>query len=159
MTKFAANTSVSFEKSRAEIETILKRYGASHFAYMSEPGKAIIAFRAKDRNIRFDLKLPSRDEFKKTPTGRWRTGGTNAIDEAHEQGCRSRWRALVLCIKAKLESVESQIETFDSAFMAHIVLEGGETVGDRVLPGIIEYYRGGKMLPLLPPPSKGQAPP
>jgi len=35
---YAVGTSVSVEKSRAEIERILKRYGASHFAFMSSPG-------------------------------------------------------------------------------------------------------------------------
>jgi hypothetical protein len=55
---YAKDTEVSVEKSRAEIESILKRYGASHFAYMTEPTRAVIAFRAKDRNIRFDLPLP-----------------------------------------------------------------------------------------------------
>jgi hypothetical protein len=35
--KFATNTDVSAEKSRAEIESILKRYGATSFAYAPSP--------------------------------------------------------------------------------------------------------------------------
>jgi hypothetical protein len=31
--KYAANTEVSAEKSRAEIETVLRRYGATGFMY------------------------------------------------------------------------------------------------------------------------------
>jgi hypothetical protein len=148
---YAAGTSVSVEKSRAEIETILKRYGASHFAYLSEPERAVIAFRAKDRNIRFDLPLPRRDAFRRPPK-QYRERTSAQIDAAHEQACRERWRALVLCIKAKLESVSSKIETFETAFMAHIVMPDGGTVGEHVLPRIAAVYSGEKV-PLLPPPS------
>ena len=42
---------------------------------------------------------------------------------------RRRWRALLLVIKAKLESVESGIETFEEAFASQIVLANGQTVG------------------------------
>ena len=43
-------------------------------------------------------------------------------------GCRQRWRALNLAIKAKLEAVESGIVTFDQEFLAHIVGPSGQTV-------------------------------
>ena len=46
---FAENTSVSVEKSRAEIEGTLARYGATHFAYMTGPGRAAIEFIAQGR--------------------------------------------------------------------------------------------------------------
>jgi hypothetical protein len=36
MTRYAADTSVSVEKSRMEIERTLARYGADAFAYFSE---------------------------------------------------------------------------------------------------------------------------
>ena len=62
---------------------------------------------------------------------------------AWEQALRTRWRALLLCIKAKLESVESGIETFDTAFMAQIVLPDGRTVEERVLPEIEKAYLTG----------------
>ncbi len=100
---YAVGTSASVEKSRAEIERILKRYGASHFAFMSSPDSATIAFRASDRNIRFDLPLPAREKFVRPPLNRRRRSPPQT--NAHwDQAGRERWRALVLCIKAKLES-------------------------------------------------------
>ena len=51
--KYAAQTTVSIERSRNEIESTLARYGASKFAYMWDGNRAVIAFSFKNRNIRF----------------------------------------------------------------------------------------------------------
>lgn len=153
---YAKDTEVSVEKSRAEIETILKRYGASHFAYMTEPARAVIAFRAKDRNIRFDLPLPSTDDKQFThyrhSSGNLLPRTQGAAQAQWEQGCRQKWRALTLCIKAKLESVESKIETFEEAFLAHVVMPDGRTVAEHTTPRIAQSYAGGEVTALLPPP-------
>ncbi len=74
---------------------------------------------------------------------------------AWEQACRSRWRALFLCIKAKLESIESGIETFEDAFLAHIQMPDGHTVAEHVRPRIAAAYETGTMQPLLPAPKGG----
>lgn len=150
MAKYAANTNVSSELSRIEIERTLIRYGAENFAYAMAQGKAFIGFTMYDRQIKFILPLPSKDEFRKTPTGRDRS--ENSQYEAWEQACRQRWRALNLVIKAKLEAVESGISIFEDEFMANIVLPGGGTVGDFMKPQIEQAYISGtvpKMLPML----------
>lgn len=150
MAKYAANTNVSSELSRIEIEKTLARYGAENFAYAMAQGKAFIGFTMCDRQIKFILSLPTKDEFKKTPTGRNRT--ENSQYEAWEQACRQRWRALSLVIKAKLEAVESGISMFEDEFMANIVLPDGSTVGDFMKPQIERAYIDGavpNMLPML----------
>ena len=113
-------------------------------------GKAFIGFTMYDRQIKFILPLPSKDEFKKTPTGRDRS--ENSQYEVWEQACRQRWRALTLVIKAKLEAVECGISVFEDEFMANIVLPSGETVSDFMKPQIEQAYINGtvpKMLPML----------
>ena len=150
MGKYAANTSVSSELSRIEIEKTLIRYGADNFAYAISAGKALIGFTMYERQIKFILPLPDKDEFRLTPTGRERS--ENSLYEAWEQACRQRWRALNLVIKAKLEAVECGISVFEDEFMANIVLPGGQTVSDFMKPQIKEAYLSGavpKMLPLL----------
>lgn len=114
MSQYAADTTVSTENSRAEIERTLRRYQADAFAYGWDGNKAMIQFDAQDRRIRFVLPLPERDDpsFTRTP-GRGLTRNAEAAERAWEQGCRQRWRALALCIKAKLEAVESGISTFE----------------------------------------------
>lgn len=154
MGTYAADTSVSSEKSRAEIERTLARWGATQFMYgwdSGNPASAIIGFVIHDRHIRFMLTMPDRNarEFTHTPArGTQRTPTQQA--EAYEQAVRQRWRALNLVIKAKLEAVESGISTFDSEFLAQLVLPNGQTVGDAVVPRIIEGIETNRMPGLLP---------
>ena len=148
MGKYAANTNVSSELSRLEIEKTLIRYGADNFAYATSNGKALIGFTMYDRQIKFVLTLPCKEDFSKTPTGRDRS--ENSQYEAWEQACRQRWRALNLVIKAKLEAVECGISVFEDEFMSNIVLPGGQTVGDFMKPQIEQAYISGDIPKLLP---------
>lgn len=141
MPKYAANTSVSSELSRNEIERTLIRYGAGEFGYATKESRAIIAFTMAGRQIRFLLPLPAKDEFRLTETGRVRVPSSQ--QEAWEQACRQRWRALHLVIKAKLEAVDAGISILEQEFMANIVLPGGQSVGDMVLPEIARAYQLG----------------
>ncbi len=150
MSRYAADTSVSSERTRAEIETTLRRYGATSFMYSSSPDRAVVAFEASGRRVKFELPMPdpSSREFTHGPQKDLPRTPAQARD-AWEQACRSRWRALALCIKAKLEAVEVGITVFDAEFLAHIVLPGGETVAQRAIPAIDEAYAGRPLPPLL----------
>jgi hypothetical protein len=48
--------------------------------------------------------------------------------------------------------VEAKIETFEEAFLAHVVLPDGKTVGEHALPAVAAIYKGGQLTPLLPKP-------
>jgi hypothetical protein len=147
---YAENTTVSVDKSKTEIEQTLNRYGADQFMYGWDQEKAIVGFRMAGRQIKFVLAMPNRkdDQFVKTPTGKPRSDTQSAKE--YEQACRQKWRALSLVIKAKLEAVESGISIFDEEFMANIVLPGGTTVGQFMLPQITEAYETGRMPKMLP---------
>lgn len=146
--KFAADTTVSVERSKAEIERLLQRYGAKEFAHGWKSDRAVIQFSMTNRLIRFVLPLPDKNEFAKTPSGR-RLRNEGDMLRAWEQGCRQRWRALCLTIKAKLESAESGIETFESAFMAQVVMPNGKTIEEEITPLIDRAYTTGKMPALM----------
>lgn len=147
---YAQNTSVSVDKSKAEIEKILQRYGASGFAYGWQGNYAMIQFVANDRRIKFMLPLPDKNDKQFQFTGAQRRKRTPEAAHAEwEQACRQKWRALTLAIKAKLESVSSGIATFEDEFMAHILLPNGQTVGDAMKPQIAIAYQSNKMPPLL----------
>jgi len=148
--QYAQDTSVSVDRSKAEIERILIRYGATGFMYGWEADTAVIVFRAGGKMLRFVLILPARDDrkFSFTPTGKRRTPASTL--EAWEQACRQKWRALALVIKAKLEAVESGIETFEQAFLANIMLPDGQTVGQWMAPQVEQVYLTGVMPALLP---------
>ena len=73
----------------------------------------------------------------------------NTLTAAHrmaklDQAKRQRGRALLLVIKAKLESVESGIETLEQAFLAHVVMADGKTVHERIAEPIALEYQSGR---------------
>jgi hypothetical protein len=147
--RYARDTYVSVERSKAEIERLLQKYGATEFAHGWKQERAVIQFKMNDRYIRFVLPLPMLADFTTTATGRARRAETGATTHAWEQACRQRYRALALSIKAKLESVESGIEEFESAFMAQVVMPNGKTIDEEVLPLIAQAYETGKMPQML----------
>lgn len=156
MPRYASETSVSSEKSRAEIETTLRRYGCQEFGYTTSRDSASVGFRMKGLSIRFDLPMPDPNakEFLVTPGGRRRRSPEQQT-QAWEQAGRQRWRALALAIKAKLEAVECRITTLEEEFLAHVVTETGQTIGQRMHPHLAQIAAGN--VPLLPPPDRRAA--
>jgi hypothetical protein len=146
---YAQRTFVSTEKSRAEIERTLARYGATAFDYGWASNRATVGFELQGRRIRFLLPLPDAAERRFTHSARGVRSREKAL-EAWEQACRERWRALALVIKAKLEAVASDITTLEDEFLAHIVLPDGRTVGEWAKPQVAIAYERGEMPPLLP---------
>lgn len=145
MNRYASQTSVSPEKSRNEIEALLKRYGGEGFAYATQAGKARIEFVLNLRRVRFDLVLPGEDDrrFHRTETGRTRKGAAAAKE--YEQEVRRLWRALVLGVKAKLEMVASGVVSFEEEFLAHFVVKG-RTIGEQMVPQLAAYETGKPVL-------------
>lgn len=145
---YAQKTEVPAERSRAEIERLLVRYGATAFQYGWEDNRAAVGFRIEGRYVRILMPMPHPSESETTGAGRMRS--ESATMRAHEQAVRQRWRALVLIIKAKLEAVASGISTIEREFMADVVMPNNQTVGQWLAPQIEAAYTSGKMPPLLP---------
>lgn len=124
---YAERTKVPVTQSKAEIEKLVKKYGADAFAVMERAGRVQIAFSLMGRNILFRMDLP---------------------EDAQQE--RSIWRAMMLTIKGKLESAERGIETFEEAFLANIVMPNGMTVSETTIPAIENHYQGRTDVPLLP---------
>lgn len=144
---YAENTAVPVERSRAEIEKLLRRHKCTQFVVGGdyEQHQAMVQFRAHNRIVRFLVKLPDPSDkvFNRDRNG-WQLS-PSGIQKKVEQAERQRWRALLLVIKAKLESVESNIATFEEEFLAHIVMPNDRVVGDLVAPLIERAYESGAM--------------
>jgi hypothetical protein len=149
---YAAGTDVPADRSRAEIERALTRFGATGFGYAWSEGHgaAHIVFEAHERRIRFSLPMPDIAERRFSVDGRGHRRSPSSARAAHEQEVRRLWRALLLVIKAKLESSASGITTFEEEFLAHIVLPDGATVGEWAAPQLDKVYSGGQMPALMP---------
>jgi hypothetical protein len=140
---YAKNTKVPVGQSRAELERVLTRYGADVFSYGQEDTRAIVAFRANGRHVKFELPLPSAAAV-------YNPNATRSAEEQREQRVRELWRALVLVVKAKLEAVETGIESFEQAFMPYLMLPDGTTAGEFLIPQVQAAYETGEMPSLLP---------
>lgn len=148
--RYAANTEVTADRSKAEIESTLRRYGATQFMSGWDESRAVLGFVVHSRQVRFVLPMPARAsrEFSRTPTGRDRSAA--AAQAEYEKELRRRWRVLALVVKAKLEAVEAGVVAFEDEFLAHLVLPNGQTVGDQIRDGVRQAYETGQVPALLP---------
>lgn len=160
---FAKGTTVSEEKSRAEIEQTIRRHVGrdAAFSYGTMPGMAAIQFAAHGRQIKFELPLPTQEEaFVKARDGRApdRRPTGPQMEAWLDQEYRRRWRCMLLIVKAKFEAVEMKMElaeteleksqVFEQEFLACIVGTSGQTL----YQAIQEAKVGGQRL--LPPPGE-----
>lgn len=149
MARYAQGTTVGTGASRDEIERILMRYGATSFGYGIEDedgvARSAISFVAHGRRIRMIMMMPSRDdrEFTHTPS-KGTARSADAALKAWETACRQKWRALTLLVKALLEGVESEIVTFEEAFLPYTLVPGtNETVAERIGPEVTRAVESG----------------
>lgn len=140
---YAENTTVPFEKSVAEIIGLVRRAGADQIGQMESRVSFTLQFTMADRMVRFRVQFPDRAEIQRL------TGPRSDPTRVEEQWRRQRGRALLLVIKAKLESVESGVETFEQAFLSNVVLADGSTVYERVAAPIADEYKTGAPSVLL----------
>lgn len=135
---YPKDTIVAVAKSRAEIEQLLERHKAKQYGTAVDYDQLLarVQFRLNDRVIRFVVALPDRRKLS---------------TQKYERAERQRWRALLLVIKAKLESVESSIETFEHAFLSQIVMPNDQTVAEIINPLVALAYKTGRMPNLLGP--------
>ena len=134
---YAETTRVPVSQSRSDIEKLLEKHKAKQYgtAVDYDARTARVQFKLHDRIVRFLIQLPDPQKLR---------------GDRLAQAERQRWRALLLVIKAKLESVENRIESFEDAFLANIVLPNDRTVAELVRPGIAESYRTGRLQLALP---------
>ncbi len=163
MSNYASGTSVAVSKSKAEIEQTLIRFGADQFisGWAADRGLAMIQFRYEGRMVKFTLAEAdiNEDRFRYgMPETKQRERNADAAYKAWEQDCREQWRALALCIKAKLVAVEAGVAAFETEFMPYTLLPDGRTAAEFMEPQLQLAYEKGNMpkeLPGLPGPEKG----
>lgn len=145
---YAENTSVPVAKSRAEIEHLLQKHKCSKFmaGVDNDAHRATVQFQAHNRIVKFEISLPDpKDPKHRRIKGRYLERTAAGIAKVVDQEERTRWRALLLVIKAKLEAVESNIATFEDEFLAHVLLPNQQTVAEYIGPTVAQIYETGRM--------------
>lgn len=145
MTLYAEGTEVAESKSKTEIDAMLRKWKCESVATGEDRGAGFVVFALNGIHVRFSCPMPGEELAKKHAKKRRGSYYLTDADKAEwiEQERKRRWRALLLTLKAKLVSVENGIEKFEEAFLAHIVIAGGQTVGQQVLPAVAEVYKTG----------------
>ena len=145
MSRYARGTSVTEDRSRAQIERDLMRFGAEEFGYLSRPGEATIFFKYRQISVQLSVPLPDREdhEFTRTPTGKARA--QEAALREWSQETRRRWRSLCAVIKALLVGVDDGVLSFEQAFLPFIMWGDGRTTSQHLLPTIEKALEGGGM--------------
>ena len=101
---FASKTKVKPEKTRQEVEALLRANKAVRIVTMDEPGFFVVGFVMGERWFRVEV----------------------AVERgASDQIRRARWRALLLVIKAKLEAVAQRISSIEDEFLSATVMPTG----------------------------------
>jgi hypothetical protein len=134
---YASETEVPIERSKRQIEVLLQAHGAEAYHVGWDTTRDIIEFGWQGKQIRFVLPRHTLKAFEVSDRGTYRN--PRQQQQAYDQADRSRWRALYLVVRAKLEAVERGIAVFEEEFMAFIVVPGrNQTVGEILLPRIAE---------------------
>jgi hypothetical protein len=130
---------VPVEKTRQEMEELLRRHGATQYLQASdhEPKKgetsSVVQFKMGDRMVRLRFGVPVKP-----------------------QEARRKWRMILMIVKAKLEFVADGGSTIEREFLADVLLPDGQTAGEWFAPQLKESYNTGGMPPLLAAPSAPQ---
>ena len=148
-----ANTSVPVERSQGEIRKLLSKHGAVRFAFGEERDQlgerfASVAFTYAAHNVRLRVPLKLVDEREiaiKARRAHIKTAD-EIRDGLYEQEEKRIWRVLAWNLKARLVAVEEGVETFEEAFLAHLV---DPITGRTVYQQLAEYGRVELPSPLL----------
>lgn len=149
-------TTVAVERSQGDIRRLLTRHGAGSFEFgeATDPdGRrwAAIGFKLGDRAVRMRVPHKPIDRHavaRKLQRARSKTAA-DITGELEEQEAKRIWRVLAWNLKARLEAVEEDVETFEEAFLAHLLDERtGETFYEQLVrTGSVEL--DAPLVPLL----------
>lgn len=128
MTGAYAKTTVAVEKSQGEIRGLLAKHKAQRFAFGEETGDdgrqwAAVTFSYAGLTVRMRVPHKALDRRKlsdKANRASRRTWG-DIEAEMVEQEAKRIWRVMAWNLKARLVAVEEELETFEEAFLAHII--------------------------------------
>jgi hypothetical protein len=165
---YADGTSVSVEKSKLELEKLLVKHGAKQYgtAHDDQNGRAIVHFKMSERLIRLQIPVPPLSDYpnpknayppkSKIPLPRgwhWWTDARREtwVREQWEQASRTRWRCMLLIVKAKLEHIALGLSDVEHEFLADIAMPNGRSIAELLKPAIAQAYLDGRMPPLLGP--------
>lgn len=133
-------TRTGASQSQDGIRRVLSKYGADGVQFTEDwtGKKLIVRFLYSPAKIQhsivFVIPIPDIDD---TTPRRGRKKSIEVLAKLKEQQIKQIWRALYWAIKARMESVDFGIETFEEAFLSHFEVPGtNKQVGEYLIPRI-----------------------
>lgn len=128
---YASTTKVPVAKTTAEISALLEKIGASQRGVMVDDDNtcAVVMFVLAGSKYRIDVPLP---EYYGSQKIKYDPKELRRALADHEQATRSRWRGVLLLLKAKIEAVRLGLSSYEDEFMASLILPNGHTVKESV---------------------------
>ena len=140
------NTNIRPEKSQADITRELNRYGICEVQHTIQKDIFSVAFRVDLEEVSFPLMVRIDVPYDKNKDTEDRIGWKKQ---------RVLYRVLFYYTKALLNTWDSGLKTFTEIFMPHLVMPGGGTVEQMLLPKLQKAIEEGKIkdVPLLDGPA------
>jgi hypothetical protein len=152
MRRYAQDTSVAVSKSRSEIDTLLRQWGANALQWSDDftNGKVTLRFvwryEEADYLARFVLELPSEEQIKaQSIDRRSRRYSQNKFNQLVSGRGRSEHRILLLWLKAALNAVDSGIVSAETLFLPWLEGKDGRTVAEVAVPHLERLMSGSAM--------------
>lgn len=143
MTPAYATTEVSVSRSQEGLRDLLRRHGASSFqfgeSFIEGQQVAALEFVHQDQMVRMLVPHKQPDERAiRLKIQRAQTRTPQQIRaEFEEQEARRIWRVMFHSLKARLVAVEEEVETFEQAFLSHLVDPAtGRTLWETFAPAV-----------------------
>lgn len=101
---------------------MLVRYGADHFSFSESRDMAEVGFVFGALAVRMRVPIkPMTDEAAVAYARKTRSSQAKALQERPEREARRVWRVLFWLLKTRMEAIEAGVETFQEAFLAHLL--------------------------------------
>ncbi len=146
--RYAKDTDVTAQRTRQEIEALLQKFGCAQFGVAQDNERHLVTlafvFHGQPHRIVLPLPNPSAQEFTHyrnpnagsgwtpRPKKRQYSGQASTTAEAVQQATDSRWRALLLMLRAQLEYADLTSTDALLALAAYRVLSNGRTVAEQI---------------------------
>lgn len=136
-----ATTTVAVSKSQEELRVLLRRHGAESFQFgegrRGDDRLAGVEFSHRGHRVVLlvPIKIPAASEMKRIERAARKKHGSLVPDEWAEQ---RTWRVIAWTLRARMVAVEEGVETFEQAFLPHIV---NPATGKTIYTELAEFGR------------------
>lgn len=144
MRRYAQDTPVPISRSRGEIDSLLRSWGADGVQWTDEwtVGKITLRFIWPKDGVkyqaRFVLQLPTDEQVRTDPAlrNRWGEVAAGKLDKALAARGKSEHRLLLLWLKAAFNAVDAGLVSAEVLFLPFLEGSDGQTVAERALPNL-----------------------